>query len=62
MWVPEIRSSSIGRALPDATVAIDGVVDLPNADSIFQAIGVPPGAAPQAPPDNVLDPADREVA
>jgi putative ABC transport system permease protein len=40
--------------LADATVAIDGVVDLPNADSIFQAIGVPPGAAPQAPPDNVL--------
>ena len=40
--------------LPDATVTIDGVVDLPNADSMFQAIGVPPGAAPQAPPDNVL--------
>ena len=40
--------------LPDAAVVIDGVVDLPNADSMFQAIGVPPGAAPQAPPDNVL--------
>jgi putative ABC transport system permease protein len=40
--------------LPDARVTIDGVVDLPNADSMFQAIGVPPGAAPQAPPDNVL--------
>jgi putative ABC transport system permease protein len=40
--------------LPDATVTIDGVVDLPNADSMFQAIGVPAGAAPQAPPDNVL--------
>ena len=40
--------------LPDATVTIDGVVDLPNADSMFQSIGVPPGAAPQAPPDNVL--------
>jgi putative ABC transport system permease protein len=39
---------------PDATVAIDGVIDLPNADSLFQAIGVPAGAAPQAPPDNVL--------
>jgi len=40
--------------LPDATVTVDGVIDLPNADSMFQAIGVPPGAAPQAPPDNVL--------
>ena len=40
--------------LGDASVKIDAVVDLPNADSLFQAIGVPPGAAPQAPPDNVL--------
>ncbi len=40
--------------LPDAQVTVDGVVDLPNADSMFQAIGVPAGAAPQAPPDNVL--------
>jgi putative ABC transport system permease protein len=30
------------------------VVDLPNSDQLFQAVGVPPGAAPQAPPDNVL--------
>jgi putative ABC transport system permease protein len=40
--------------LPDTSIIIDGVIDLPNADSMFQAIGVPPGAAPQAPPDNVL--------
>lgn len=40
--------------LPPATVRIAGIVDLPNADSLFQAVGVPPGAAPQAPPDNVL--------
>lgn len=40
--------------LPDARVRVAGVVDLPNADSMFQAIGVPKGAAPQAPPDNVL--------
>lgn len=33
---------------------IAGVVDLPNVDSLFQAIGLPPGAAPQAPPDNVI--------
>ena len=35
-------------------VRITGVVALPNADSMFQAIGVPKGTAPQAPPDNVL--------
>jgi putative ABC transport system permease protein len=40
--------------LAAAEVRISGVVDLPTADSLFQAIGVPPGAAPQAPPDNVL--------
>ena len=40
--------------LADATVTIDGVVDLPNADSMFQGVGLPPNAAPQAPPDNVL--------
>lgn len=40
--------------LPPADVRVDGVVDLPNADSMFQAVGVPPGVAPQAPPDNVL--------
>jgi putative ABC transport system permease protein len=35
-------------------VTVDGVVELPYADFLFQAIGVPSGAAPQAPPDNVL--------
>ena len=40
--------------LPPLTARIDGIVDIPQADAIFQAIGVPPGAAPQAPPDNVL--------
>ncbi|HUX47284.1 MAG TPA: ABC transporter permease, partial [Desulfosporosinus sp.] len=39
--------------LPPCEVTVDGVVDLPNADSLFQAIGLPAGAAPQAPPDNV---------
>ena len=38
---------------PD-TVTIAGVVDLPDADALFQAVGLPPQAAPQAPPDNVL--------
>ncbi|WCK52549.1 ABC transporter permease [Aneurinibacillus sp. Ricciae_BoGa-3] len=40
--------------LPPVKVKIDGVIDLPNADSLFQAVGVPSNAAPQAPPDNVL--------
>ena len=35
-------------------IKIAGVVALPNADSMFQAIGLPKGVAPQAPPDNVL--------
>jgi putative ABC transport system permease protein len=42
------------NALPPARVRIDGIVDLPDADAFFQAVGLPPGAAPQAPPDNVL--------
>lgn len=46
---------SIGRqGLPPVEVRIDGVVDLPQADSLFQAVGAPVGAQPQAPPDNVL--------
>ena len=36
------------------TVAVDGVVDLPQADSFFQVIGAPPGSGATAPPDNVL--------
>ncbi|MFJ2033818.1 FtsX-like permease family protein [Streptosporangium sp. NPDC087985] len=40
--------------LPDATVRVDGIADLPEADSLFQKVGAPPGAQPQAPPDNVL--------
>ena len=38
----------------DAQVKVDGVVDIPNADSLFQAVGARAGAGPQAPPDNVL--------
>ncbi|TDY16684.1 putative ABC transport system permease protein [Paraburkholderia sp. BL6665CI2N2] len=41
-----------GVAAPNVRIA--GIVDLPNADAMFQAIGVAPVAAPQAPPDNVL--------
>lgn len=42
------------QGVPPADVVVAGVVDLPQADSLFQAVGVPPGTAPQAPPDNVL--------
>lgn len=46
---------TVGRAgLPDTTVTVTGVVDLPQLDSMFQKVGAPPGAQPQAPPDNVL--------
>lgn len=46
--------------LQPVKVRVDGIVDLPNADSLFQAVGVPAGAAPQAPPDNILIlPSDR---
>jgi putative ABC transport system permease protein len=45
----------IGRAgLGAAAVKVDGIVDLPAADSLFQRVGAPPGAQPQAPPDNVV--------
>ncbi|MCW2901234.1 MAG: transporter integral rane protein [Streptosporangiaceae bacterium] len=40
--------------MPAAQVRVDGVVDLPNADSLFQKVGAPVGAQPQAPPDNIL--------
>ena len=43
-------------------VKITGVIDLPNADALFQAVGIPKGAAPQAPPDNVLVMAQDPVA
>ena len=46
---------AIERAgLATAEVKIEGIVDLPNADSLFQPAGLPPGLAPQAPPDNVV--------
>ncbi len=44
----------IGGARGTARVRVDGIVDLPSADSLFQQVGAPPGAQPQAPPDNVI--------
>ncbi|MGW3313812.1 FtsX-like permease family protein [Streptomyces sp. NPDC001073] len=41
-------------------VRVDGVVDLPQADSLFQKVGAPTQSQPTAPPDNViLLPADQ---
>ncbi len=46
---------TVGRAgLPPVEVRVDGVVDLPQADSFFQKVGAPIGAQAQAPPDNVI--------
>ncbi|MCU1374019.1 MAG: hypothetical protein JWO68_1305, partial [Actinomycetia bacterium] len=51
----------VGRAgLPAVALVVDGVVELPQADSLFQKVGAPVGSQPQAPPDNVvLLPLDR---
>ncbi len=40
--------------LPTTSVKVAGIVDLPNVDSFFQAVGIPANSAPQAPPDNIL--------
>ena len=46
---------SIDRApLPSVPVRVDGIVDVPQADSLFQVVGAPAGAQRQAPPDNVV--------
>ncbi len=54
---------TIGRAgLPPAPVMVAGVVDLPQANSLFQNVGAPTGAQPTAPPDNVVLLPDCTVA
>jgi len=40
--------------LIDAQVPIAGIIDLKSADAFFQAVGVPVGTAPTAPPDNAV--------
>ena len=40
--------------LPPTTVTVAGVVELPQADSLFQRVGAPTSGGPSAPPDNVL--------
>ncbi|HUX12434.1 MAG TPA: FtsX-like permease family protein, partial [Spirochaetia bacterium] len=39
---------------PPVNLTVTGVVNMPSADTFFQAVGVPAGTAPQAPPDNVM--------
>jgi putative ABC transport system permease protein len=40
--------------LDPVELRVDGVVDLPAADSLFQVVGAPAGAGATAPPDNVV--------
>ena len=35
------------------------LVDLPQADSLFQVVGLPPGSGLRAPPDNVVPTRER---
>ncbi len=45
----------VARAgLPPVPVQVTGIVALPQADSLFQRVGAPPGSQPAAPPDNVV--------
>ena len=45
----------IGRSgLPSVTVVVAGIIDIPQADSLFQKVGAPSGSQAQAPPDNVV--------
>ncbi|MEC5324765.1 ABC transporter permease [Aurantimonas sp. A3-2-R12] len=37
-----------------STITVAGIVELPNADALFQSIRAPAGAGPTAPPDNVV--------
>ncbi|MFE5034865.1 FtsX-like permease family protein [Streptomyces sp. NPDC056683] len=48
---------TVGIQFPGAgprQVKVDGVVDLPQADSLFQTVGAPSQSQPTAPPDNVV--------
>ncbi len=46
---------TIGRAgMSPVSVTVAGIVELPQANSLFQTVGAPPAAQPVAPPDNVV--------
>ncbi|MEO8716321.1 MAG: FtsX-like permease family protein, partial [Acetobacteraceae bacterium] len=40
--------------LSTVTTTVAGVIDLPQANSLFQTVGAPAGSQPSAPPDNVI--------
>jgi putative ABC transport system permease protein len=40
--------------LDPVELRVDGIIDLPAADSLFQVVGAPAGAGATAPPDNVV--------
>ncbi len=40
--------------LDPVVLTVAGVIDMPDADAFFQGVGLPPQAAPRAPPDNVI--------
>lgn len=42
------------KGLKPTSLIVQGIIDMPYADSFFQKIGVPSNLAPQAPPDNVI--------
>lgn len=44
----------VRAGLDPVSLRVDEVVDLPQADTLFQKVGAPIGAQPQAPPDNVV--------
>ncbi len=51
---PGSRISIRRPGLAPVTVTVAGVVDLPQADSLFQKVGAPSGSQLAAPPDNVV--------
>lgn len=51
---PGDRVSIQRIGLDPVVVTVAGVIDMPDADAFFQAVGLGPKAAPQAPPDNVI--------
>ncbi|CAN5458756.1 hypothetical protein BH10ACT6_BH10ACT6_07730 [soil metagenome] len=52
--VPGDRVTIVSADGLTTAVTIAGVVDLPQANSLFQTVGAPASAQPSAPPDNVL--------
>ena len=51
---PGDRVSISASGIRPIAVTVTGIVDLPQANSLFQEVGSPASAQPSAPPDNVL--------